>query len=263
MTGNALKTLQVANVVGLLGTLTSNALANALPVGGVTTGEVADSYPNLFVPAGLTFAIWGLIYVLLVVFTAYQARGVFGRLDTDAQVVRSVGPWFLVASAANAGWIFAFHFKSIVLSQILIVVLTAALLTAYLRLGIGAREASAVVRWAVFVPFSVYLGWLTVATVANTTALLVDVGWQGFGLSQSIWTIIVIGVGAGVGLWAVFSRADIPFALVIVWAYAGIVIKRADAGDAPSVVLAASVAGAIVLLDAVFIAVRRGLYVPR
>ena len=255
-----LRALQIANIVGLVLTLFSNVLANTIPIGGITTGDVADSYSNLFAPAGLTFSIWGVIYVLLLVFTIYQGRGLFGQAAPDESVLRAVGPWFLIAGIANASWIFAFHYRRIPLSTVLIVALLIALLIGYLRLGIGMRRAERVVKLAVFIPFSVYIGWVIVATAANVTLLLVDLGWGGFGLSEQFWAIVVIAVGALVGLYALFARADIPLALVVVWAYAGIVIKRAQIGDAPGVVVAAAGAGAILLIDIAIVAVRRGVY---
>lgn len=150
-------------------------------------------------PSLLTVSIWGLIYILLVVFTVYQGRGLIGAARADEEVLTAVGPWFLLAGAANAGGIFAFHNRRIPISELLIMLLLMSLLIAYLRLGVGARAADRVVKWTVFLPFSVYLGCMIVATVANTTALYVDLGWGRFGLSESFWTIVVI-AAAGAGL---------------------------------------------------------------
>ncbi|TFG62719.1 MAG: hypothetical protein E4H36_07330, partial [Spirochaetales bacterium] len=245
------KALQVLNILGFLGTIAVNALANILPIAGNNTGELSDSYPNLFVPAGLTFSIWGLIYLLLGIFAVYQAVGLFKKDQTisgDSQYpsfLDRISWFFLLSCAANIGWIFAWHHKMVGLSLILMLVILASLLIMYLRLGVrygrtagrnaeteaasgDARQKTLKMREKVFIhlPMSIYLGWITVATIANITALLVNLGWNGFGLSESFWTVLVMGAGLVIGLLVVFSRRDPAYSAVIVWAYAGILLKR-------------------------------------
>jgi hypothetical protein len=223
--------LKSLNLVAFLATVAVNAMANALPINGKTTGELSDLYPNLFVPAGLTFSIWGLIYLLLAVFAIYQIAAPF---RSSADFVQRIGPLFVVASAANIGWIYLWHYQKVSASLIMMLILLASLLAVYLRLGIGVRGASWRERLLVQLPFSVYLGWITVATVANVTAVLVHVGWNRFGASQELWTVVVLIIAALITMAVLFTRNDLFYALVILWAFLGILIKRLAVDSPPS-----------------------------
>ena len=227
----ALWLLKSLNLAAFLATIVVNALANTLPINGKTTGELSDLYPNLFVPAGLTFSIWGLIYLLLAVFAIYQIAAPF---RSSADFLHRIGPLFIITSAANIGWIYLWHYQKVSASLIMMLVLLASLLAVYLRLGIGVRGASWRERLLVQVPFSVYLGWITVATVANVTAVLVHVGWNRFGASQELWTVVVLIVAALITLAVLFTRNDLFYALVILWAFLGILIKRLAVDSPPS-----------------------------
>jgi len=223
--------LKTLNLIAFLATVAVNAMANALPINGKTTGELSDLYPNLFVPAGLTFSIWGLIYLLLAIFAIYQFAA---PTRNTADFLQRIGPFFIIASAANIGWIFLWHYQRVSASLVLMLILLASLLAVYLRLGIGTRTASWRDRLLVHLPFSVYLGWITVATVANVTAVLVHVGWNRFGASQELWTVAVLVVAALITLVVLFTRNDLFYALVILWAFLGILIKRLAVDSPPS-----------------------------
>ncbi|HUV07557.1 MAG TPA: hypothetical protein VMX75_07490 [Spirochaetia bacterium] len=218
--------LQAMNIAGYLATVVINGLANALPLNNRTTGELSDLYPNLFVPAGITFVIWGVIYILLGVFTVYQARGMFKGQPDEKPFMERMGWLFVAASALNIGWIFAWHYEQVWLSLIVMLLLLGTLIAIYLRLGIGKYSGSRTEKFCVHLPFSVYLGWITVATIANVTAFLVKINWNGFGLGEVAWTVIMIIAATGITLAVLISRNDAAYGLVIVWALAGIVIKR-------------------------------------
>ena len=241
--------LKTLNLAAFLATVAVNAMANALPINGKTTGELSDLYPNLFVPAGLTFSIWGLIYLLLAIFAIYP---IAAPTRSSAEFLQRIGPFFILASAANIGWIFLWHYQRVSASLVLMLVLLASLLTVYLRLGTGARTVSWTERLMVHLPFSVYLGWITVATVANVTAVLVHVGWNRFGASQELWTVVVLIVAAMITLAVLLTRNDLFYALVILWAFLGILIKRLDVDSPPSraivITLAVTMAAIGVLL---------------
>jgi hypothetical protein len=251
----------VLNLVGFVGTVVVNALANALPINNITTGELSDLYPNLFVPAGLTFSIWGLIYLLLAVFVVYQLGAALRARGAGGELLDRIGALFVVASAANIGWIFAWQYRLVGLSLVLMLVLLASLLALYLRLRVGVSSATARERYLVHLPFSVYLGWITVATIANVTALLVNAGWNRFGAGEAFWTVAVIAVAAVITLGVLFSRRDIFYSLVVVWALVGIVIKRTSVDPEPvrSVVIAALAALALISLGIVVQVIRRAL----
>jgi hypothetical protein len=250
----------VLNVVGFVGTVVVNGLANALPINNITTGELSDLYPNLFVPAGLTFSIWGVIYLLLAIFAVYQLVASL-RAPGPGDFLGRIGPLFVIASGANVGWIFAWHYRLVGISLLLMLILLAALLGLYLRLRVGLAGAPGRERYLVHLPFSIYLGWITVATIANVTALLVDVGWSRFGAGEAFWTVAVIAVAAAITLGVLFSRRDIFYSLVVVWALIGIVIKRTSVDGQPvrSVVTAALVALVVVALGIIAQIIRRAL----
>jgi hypothetical protein len=218
--------LSILNLLGFLGTIIINALANILPINGVTTGELSDLYPNLFVPAALTFAIWGLIYVLLGIFVIYPLIPSVRRDAQKVDFVQKIGPLFFISCLANIGWIFAWHYKIVPLSLVMMLILLGCLLAIYLRLNVGKSEATKSEKYFVHLPFSVYLGWITIATIANVTALLVDINWNTWGLGEQFWAVVVIIVGIAIALSILFSRKDIFYSLVVDWALLGILIKR-------------------------------------
>ena len=176
-----------------------NYLANALPIGGVTTGEASAAYPNLFTPAGITFSIWGIIYVLLLGHILYQ----FGLFRKSIQPGRErtltvVGRYFIATSISNIAWIFAWHFGIIWLSVLIML----SLLFFLIKIADEINRGHYNLYETVFIrlPFSVYFGWITVALIANLTVFLVSLKWNGFGIAESIWAVIILLAGAGIGI---------------------------------------------------------------
>ena len=218
------KTIQALAAVTFILMVVVNALANILPINGIGTGAVSDSYPNLFAPAGITFAIWGVIYLLLAAYTVFQL-GLFkkNRSMSDA-LMNKVGVVFSISSIANTVWIFSWHYRIIALSMVLMLLILVCL--AIIVSAIRKETLSTKEKVFVKLPFSVYFGWITVATIANLTTLLVSVGWNGFGLSQTVWAIAIIAIGAAIGIITILRNKDYAYGLVILWAYAGIVIKH-------------------------------------
>ena len=236
------RTLQAANVVGFVAVVAVNALANALPLNGVTTAQLSDSYPNLFVPAGYVFGIWGVIYLLLLVFTVYQAR----PAQRDADFLGKIGWLFLLSCVFNAAWIFLWHWRLVPASVLVMLGLLGTLIMIYTRLDVGRGEPGRDLRLYVHLPFSVYLGWITVAPIANVTALLVSWGWPSFGPAAVNWTLLVIAVAVALSLANVWLRGDVGYNLVLVWALAGIAVKQWGTGAVPY----AALAGAAVIAAA-------------
>jgi benzodiazapine receptor len=237
----------LCNAVGLVWALVWNTLANVLPLGGMGTGELSDLYPNLFVPAGVTFSIWGLIYLGLLGFVV--AGFVFARRSESEDPLAAVGPWFVVNTLANGLWIVAWHHRLLPLSLVLMGVILASLIAMYLRLGVGTTPSrGGLESWAVRAPVSVYLGWITVATIANVTALAVDLGAPSFGPVPAALTVLVQGVAVGIAARMLAVHRDVAFAAVVVWAFVGIALARSGAPDAgASLVFATSIAGAAVV----------------
>jgi hypothetical protein len=213
------------NAIALIATITVNALASILPLNGMDTGQLSDMYPNLFVPAGLTFSIWAVIYTLLIAFAVFSLVQAFGK-DRQSSFIGTIGPWFLISSIANIAWIFAWHWTLTGLSLLAMLGLLASLLVIYLKLKIGLESGPTREFWLVKLPFSVYLGWITVATIANVTAFLVDIGWGVFGLSEAFWAALVIITGTAITIAIIITRRDVGFSFVVLWAFFGIYLKR-------------------------------------
>jgi hypothetical protein len=220
-------------LLGFLGTVAVNALANVLPINNITTGALSDLYPNLFVPAGLTFAIWGLIYVLLGIFVIYPLIPSVRRDPRKVDFVRRIGPLFFISCLANIGWIFAWHYQILPLSLIFMLILLGCLLFIYLRLNVGKSETTRAESYFAHLPFSVYLGWITIATIANVAALLVNINWNTWGLGEQFWAVAAIIVGIAIALSMLFTRKDIYYSLVVDWALLGILPKRLSVTTVP------------------------------
>ena len=234
--------MKYLNLIFFAAMVVMNYLANALPLNGKTTGSVSDAYPNLFVPAGITFSIWGVIYVLLMVFCVVQ-------FTTPHQAVISrIGWLFGVTCIFNALWILAWHYDRLPMSLIIM----AGLLISLIWINIFIRELPyGVIKAA----FGIYLGWICIATIANVTALLVGYGWNGFGLPEVNWTIIMIAVGTIIVALAIW-RFDNPYiGLSVVWAFIGIMIKRQ--ADVRSIFITAAVAMIIVAIVLVLAFLRK------
>lgn len=245
------KALVVLNLLGLVGMLVVNTLANVLPLNGKNTGELSDSIPNLFVPAGRTFAIWGVIYALLILFVVYQI--VIVRKETIKEdPIKNVGLLFFISCLANSLWIFAWHWQLQLPSLSLMLILLITLITIHTK--VRKPDAPLGYRIAVMLPFSVYLGWIAVATIANVTSVAVVLQWNRFGFSEVFWTVAVLVVAISINLLAIIARGDIWFAAVGIWALYNIYTKRMLPEFAPQSLIAyTALIGAIVLAVAIVI----------
>lgn len=217
-----------------------NVLANALPINNRSTGEISDAYPNLFAPAGPAFSIWGLIYLLLAGYVLYQ----FVKKDQTVEaLLQKINPLFIATSVANSLWVFAWHYDYIGLSLLLM----ATLLVLLIQIATILRAAQFTVaqKICIWAPFSVYFGWITVASIANVTVFLVSIGWKGFGIADFVWTSIVLLLGALIGIVRMRKDKNSAYGMVLVWAYFWILFKHVSAsgfnGQYPSIIATVSV----------------------
>lgn len=195
------------------GMLLMNYLANALPLNGKTTGALSDAYPNLFVPAGITFSIWGIIYLLLVVYTIIQFK------DQNSAVVSRIGWLFAASCLLNALWIVCWHYQKLPLSLLVM----SGLLLSLIWINLLIKDLS--YGW-IKAAFGIYLGWICIATIANVTALLVDNNLKGSFISEETWTILLIAAGALIASLSLYRLDNAFLGLSVIWAFAGIIIKR-------------------------------------
>lgn len=230
------------NLILFAGMIVMNYLATALPLNNKTTGELSDSFPNLFVPAGITFSIWGIIYLLLIIYCVIQFTG------SNQIAISNISWLFGISCILNALWIITWHYGKLPLSLLVMLGMLVSLI--YINmiirdLPLGLIKAS----------FGIYLGWICIATIANVTTLLVNYNWNGFGISQELWTIIMIAVGALIVSITLY-RLNNPFiGLSVIWAFTGIIIKRQS--DYRSIMITAAVALSIVAILTVVTFFRR------
>lgn len=216
---------QFLNALAMLAALVVNVLATALPLNGRNTGAISDQFRVFFVPAGYVFAIWGVIYLGWIAFVVFQ----FLPSQARSPRLRALGFLFALSCVLNGAWLFCWHYGQFGLSVLVMLALLATLITAYLRLNVGRVKVGAVERWCVDVPFSIYLGWITVATVANISDYLYYIGWDGFGVSAQLWAVVMLIVASLLGLALALTRKDTGYLLVLVWAFIGIAIKQSAA----------------------------------
>ncbi|GAB5521126.1 MAG: hypothetical protein RhofKO_33770 [Rhodothermales bacterium] len=208
-------------VAAVIGVIVFNGLANALPLGGNTTGDLANNFDVYFTPAGYAFSIWGLIYLGLTAFAIVQALP--GRRD-DAELDALRAP-FLVSCVANVGWLTLWHYELFTWSVLAMLVLLGSLLTIYVRLRATPHLSQGLYRWTVSAVFSVYLGWITVATLANVTSVLDYVGWDGSPLAPTVWAGLLCGIALVIGAVMLIRHADALFNAVLTWAFIGLAVK--------------------------------------
>lgn len=218
------KTKSILAASTFVGMVVVNALANILPINNTTTGDVSNSYPNLFAPAAVTFSIWGIIYALLAAYTAYQTGLVHKISTATSKVCSDINTFYILSSVANMLWIFSWHYKQIGVSVIFMLVI----LFALIRIADISKkiQLSPKENFLIRLPFSVYFGWITVATIANITTFLVSINWNGFGLTNQLWMIIILLVGTVIGLLRMLKDKNRAYGLVLIWAYLGIWMKH-------------------------------------
>lgn len=215
---------QILVVFAVLAVIGVNVAANALPINGLNTGEISDRFDILFVPAGYVFSIWGLIYLGLLGYAVYQAL----PAQAGNPRLRAIAGPFVLSSIANIAWIFLWHYLLFPWTLVAMIALLLSLIAVYLRLRRTDDVVSAAERWLARVPFSIYLGWISVATIANVTQVLYYIQWSGWGISAVGWAIVMLVVGVVLAGIMAFNERDPAYVLVFVWAYVGIAIAQAD-----------------------------------
>lgn len=235
---------QFATVAIFLVTVAVNGAANALPINGQQTGAISDRFEVFVIPAGYVFAIWGVIYLLLAAFTIHQARP---SQATDP-TLRRLGWLPALTGILNTGWLLLFQYEVFIATVPVMIALLVTLVITNAITFADRDRLTGVGRWVVRLPFSVYLGWITVATIANIAQTLDSVGFDAFGLPAELIAGLVLLTGLAIAVTFVWRFADVAYGLVIVWAYAGIGVKEAATPIVPWVAGAGAVAIAALLV---------------
>lgn len=234
------KLLAIATPIAILSTLIFNALSNIVPPSGLNIGQLANTVLRgvLITPANYAFAIWGLIYVGLIAYGIYQFR----PAQQGDKTIQRVDQWLILACTAQIIWVYLFTLQQFWASVPFMLVILVSLVQIYLQLNIGRERVDRDRRWMVHIPFSIYLGWISVATVVNIASALYASEWDGTILGPGSWAGVMILVTMAIGLVVVRQRADVPFTLVLIWAYLGIAARQADV---PRVWITAAVAAVV------------------
>ncbi len=233
-----------ANIIAFVVVLVVNGLANSLPLNNLTTGDIADKFDVFFVPAAYVFSIWGVIYLALLGFTAYQAL----PAQRENPRLRRLGWLFVLSCAGNVAWIFLWHYEQFPLTLVAMLVLLLSLIAAYLRLDVGRADVSRTEEFLVDVPFAIYLGWVTVATIANVTSVLDFWGWEGGPIAPELWAVVMLAAALVIGAAVAYTRRDVAYLLVFVWAFAGIAVKHSATDLVANGAWVATVVAAILAL---------------
>lgn len=248
-----MKMIKASTIVAYIVMIVTNSLAILLPIGGRSTGQVSENYSNLFAPAGYAFSIWGLIYTLLGIYVIYQFQ------KKKNNLTEKINKIFIVNALLNASWIFAWHYDVIWLSVIIML----GLLLTLIKIAdiLKSNSLTSEEKWFIKLPFSVYFGWITVATIANITVFLVYLKWNGFGIPESYWTVIVLLVGMLIGSWRTLKDRAIPYMLVFIWAYGAILFKHLSVsgfnGQYPNIISTVSFCLLVFLGIIIFVQMRK------
>ncbi len=239
------KTLQIANIAALIVTIIFNYVAGAGLINGQTIGDISARYDNLFTPAGYAFSIWGLIYLMLAGFVIYQARGLFKKVENNDFILQ-IGWWFVSSCIANSLWLIAWVHDYLGLSVLLITVLLSSLMKIVVNTNMERWDAPFPKIVLLWWPFCFYSGWITVAIIANISAYLTKISWQGWGMNDPAWAIIMIIAAGLINLFMIVSRNMREFALVGIWGLTAVSV--ANWGTHQPIVITAVIVSAILFV---------------
>lgn len=240
--------LTALNTLALSAMIVFNYLAVSLPLNDLTTGQVSDLYPNLFVPAGFTFSIWGLIYLMIFASICYQVYALIKKNKRALLGQSLIGLWFTISSLFNILWIFSWHYKLPLISLIVMLGLLFSLIQIYRNLGVGVRQTKHSERFFMHLPYSLYLGWISVATIANITAVLVHYNFSAWGIPPQFYTALMILIAGLLALAFLHYNVDLFYALPIAWACFGIYYRHAYQESLPQPLISSSAIAVIALL---------------
>lgn len=225
-------------------------LADLIPYNGISTFEASKKISIYFQPARFTYSIWLLIFLGLIVFTIYQAL----PAQKENLTLRKIGWWYVTGIAALTAWMFFLHYESYLLLTLMMIILLITLLVIYEKLGIGIENVSRGMKLLVHLPFSVYLGWITMATIGNVSNYLTITGWNGFGINPKIWVVVMMVVTIVIAELTAFNRQDLAYLAVFVWSFIGIAVNHK--GVSPIFEAACVSAGIVIVITTVTIIFR-------
>ncbi len=237
--------LAICNGIALAATIAVNYLSNAGMLNGATMKTVSDKYANYFTPAGYAFSIWGLIYLGLLGIILYSWRTI---ADHENQLLSRIGWWFSISCLANSLWVVAWLYEQVGLSVLIMLVLFFSLIQIVRNLRVGQEQPSRGALIFVHWPFSIYFGWVSVALIANIAAYLTKINWDGWGVPETAWTVLMVGAAGLVNVLVVLRRRMPGFGLTGIWALLAIAAANNDAGGSRAVASACYIVAALVFV---------------
>ncbi|MEJ2126267.1 MAG: tryptophan-rich sensory protein [Candidatus Bathyarchaeota archaeon] len=233
--------MRIANPIAFIATIIVNGLAGSTTLlGGQDTAAISDANFTLITPAGYVFAIWGIIYTLLGIFVIYQAL----PSQKGKEYQNKIGWLFVLSSIINIVWLFLWQYEYLIFSVPLMFMLLATLILIYTRLGIGISNPDLKEKIAIQLPFSTYLGWITIASIANVATTMVSISWEGFGISAENWASVIIIIALLLASIVIITRKDIAYTLVIAWAFVGISVAQTN----QNIVMLTQISAVVVLI---------------
>lgn len=221
------KRIAVLNMLSVITAIFASYYSQLVGINGNTIGGLSAEYNNLFTPAGYAFAIWGPIYIGLLIFVIFQVYRSFLNQPKDERLFKT-GPWFFIANFANASWVFAWLYEYTLLSIILMLIMLGSLIAIIIKNNMERWDAPFKIIGFFWWPICLYSGWITVATIANISAYLAKLGWSGGFLTEVQWAIIMIIAATIINITIIYTRNMREFALVGVWALVAIYVKQVD-----------------------------------
>ena len=215
---------QLLVLTALVGMLAFTVYSMELPLNGRTQQQIARDFDVFLIPADYAFAIWAVIYMGLIAYMTYQLL----PRQTDNALHRQIAPWFMIGCVANCAWIYCWHFGLYQWALCAMLVLLESLMAIYVRLGIGRFRVRRNEILFVRIPFSLYFGWITVATIVTITTYLDHIDWHAYGLHPELWALIVLSVGALLGGLVAMRHRDFVYAGAIIWGFVGVAVKHSN-----------------------------------
>ena len=246
------------NTLGFAVVLFVNTIASVSKINGYNTGEISDFYPNYFVPAGFTFSIWSVIYIMIIGFVICSIAATGKKMPEPVkEVIKKACPYFQITCVLNIGWIMTWQYLYLASSLLIMIAFLITLIILYTQIRKLKNTLTPFYRFWVYHTFLVYLAWICVATIANFTALFIGIGWQGSPLPEEIWSIIMIVIALVLSIFFVGRRKEPAYGFVLSWAFFGIYAKQLTAAKEVSTAAALSVCILLALNITILIKSRR------
>jgi hypothetical protein len=217
-------TRQLVTLVAIIASIIVNTLSNIFPLNGTNVGQLSNTLlaPVQITPANYAFAIWGVVYLGLIAYGMYQ----FQSTERHNPRLERGGYLLTIACAFQCAWIYLFLARLFPLSIVAMLGILLSLIALYQCLGIGGQNISRSEKWFLHIPISIYLGWITAATIVNVASTLYVSEWDGWGIAPTAWTVLMMGISAAIAFYVYIERHDRAYLLVIVWALLGIAIRQ-------------------------------------